>query len=110
MTRLAEFYDAVLVHGDPALAPLDLSWPVDERLRPLLRYTGYVDEGTPTADRRAARRDRRLGRIERRVAPALPGGARGGADRQQNGPGAFSSGAGSTTTTSQRSGTTPRRM
>ena len=47
--RLDEFYDAVLVHGDPALAPLDLSWPVDERLRPLLRYTGDVDEA-PVVD------------------------------------------------------------
>ena len=45
MTRVEDFYDAVLVHGDPALAPLDLSWPVDEALRSRLRYTGYVDEG-----------------------------------------------------------------
>jgi predicted glycosyltransferase len=36
-------YDAVLVHGDPDLLPLDASWPVDDGLRPLLRYTGYVD-------------------------------------------------------------------
>ena len=48
--RLGEFYDAVLVHGDPTLAPLDLSWPVDERLRPMLRYTGYVDEAAPMVD------------------------------------------------------------
>jgi predicted glycosyltransferase len=45
--RLAELYGAVLAHGDPALLPLDASWPVDESLRPLLRYTGYVDEGGP---------------------------------------------------------------
>ena len=45
--RLADFYDGVLVHGDPALVPLEASWPVDESLRPLLRYTGYVDEGGP---------------------------------------------------------------
>lgn len=45
--RLAELYDAVLVHGDPTLAPLDLSWPVEDGLRPMLRYTGYVDEGEP---------------------------------------------------------------
>ncbi|ACL61964.1 glycosyltransferase [Methylobacterium nodulans] len=37
-------YDAVLVHADPALLPLDASWPVDGAIRPLLRYTGYVDE------------------------------------------------------------------
>ncbi|MBM6592561.1 glycosyltransferase [Microvirga pudoricolor] len=45
--RLRRFYDAVFVHGDPALAPLEASWPVDEDIRPLLRYTGYVDEGGP---------------------------------------------------------------
>ncbi|HEX8167675.1 MAG TPA: glycosyltransferase [Beijerinckiaceae bacterium] len=45
--RLTDSYDAVLVHGDPNLAPLDLSWPVDETIAPLLHYTGYVDEGGP---------------------------------------------------------------
>jgi predicted glycosyltransferase len=40
---LAEHYDAVLVHGDPALVPLDASWPVDAGLRARLIYTGYVD-------------------------------------------------------------------
>ncbi|MFC6790187.1 glycosyltransferase [Methylobacterium komagatae] len=43
--RIAALYDAVLVHGDPALVPLDASWPVDARLADKLRYTGYVDEG-----------------------------------------------------------------
>ena len=42
--RVLRHYDAVLVHGDPELASLDASWPVDERIRPLIRYTGYVDE------------------------------------------------------------------
>ncbi|MGO4526220.1 glycosyltransferase [Microvirga sp. 2MCAF35] len=42
--RVLRDYDAVLVHGDPELAPLEASWPVDERIRPLIRYTGYVDE------------------------------------------------------------------
>ena len=42
--RIAALYDAVLVHGDPALLALDASWPVDAGLRPKLRYTGYVDE------------------------------------------------------------------
>jgi predicted glycosyltransferase len=52
--RLARFYNLVLVHGDPDLVPLDASWPVDASIRPLLRYTGYVDEGgpVPTAERR----------------------------------------------------------
>ena len=39
---VAEFYDAVLVHADPDITPLDLSWPVSESLRPALRYTGFV--------------------------------------------------------------------
>lgn len=43
--RLARFYDLALVHGDPDLVPLEASWPVDGGMRPLLRYTGYVDEG-----------------------------------------------------------------
>lgn len=52
--RLARFYDAVLVHGDPVLAPLEASWPVDAPLREILHYTGYVDEG-PTATVTGAR-------------------------------------------------------
>lgn len=43
--RLCSLYDAVLVHGDPDFAALDASWPVDPSIRPLIRYTGYVDEG-----------------------------------------------------------------
>lgn len=39
---IAEFYDAVLVHSDEALTPLDLSWPVSAQLRPYLHYTGFV--------------------------------------------------------------------
>lgn len=38
-------YDRVLVHGDPALVPLEASWPVDEELRRRLTYTGYVGAG-----------------------------------------------------------------
>ncbi|QGY02797.1 glycosyl transferase family 28 [Methylobacterium mesophilicum SR1.6/6] len=44
--RLSALYDAVLVHGDPALVPLDASWPLDAAASGLIRYTGYVDEGT----------------------------------------------------------------
>ena len=53
--RVLRDYDAVLVHGDPQLIPLDASWPVDERIRPLIRYTGYVDENdapVPSGERR----------------------------------------------------------
>jgi predicted glycosyltransferase len=52
--RVLRDYDAVLVHGDPALAPLEASWPLDERIAPFVRYTGYVDEneGPVPASRR----------------------------------------------------------
>jgi len=39
---LATYYDGVLVHSDPALVPLDLSWPVDAALAKVLHYTGFV--------------------------------------------------------------------
>jgi predicted glycosyltransferase len=39
---VAQFYDAVLVHSDAAVAPLSLSWPVSDALASKLRYTGYV--------------------------------------------------------------------
>lgn len=42
--RVLASYDAILVHGDPQIVPLEATWPVDERIRPLIRYTGYVDE------------------------------------------------------------------
>ena len=48
--RVARLYDAVLVHGDPALAALDTSWPVDAALLPRLHHTGYVDEGDPVPE------------------------------------------------------------
>ncbi len=37
-------FDAVLVHSDPRVVPLEASWPVDAVVRSRLRYTGYVDE------------------------------------------------------------------
>lgn len=42
--RVLRDYDAVLIHGDPELVRLEASWPLDERIKPLLHYTGYVDE------------------------------------------------------------------
>lgn len=42
--RVLHHYEAILVHGDPDLVPLEASWPVDEKIRPFLHYTGYVDE------------------------------------------------------------------
>ena len=47
--RVADLYDAVLVHGDPALIPLEASWPLDAATAAKVRYTGYVDEGTAPA-------------------------------------------------------------
>jgi predicted glycosyltransferase len=44
---LSRFYDAVLVHGDPKVVPIEASWPLHENARGLLRYTGYVDDGAP---------------------------------------------------------------
>ncbi len=39
---IAQYYDAVLVHSDPARVPLEQSWPVTPALTAKLRYTGYV--------------------------------------------------------------------
>lgn len=39
---IAEFYDAVLVHSDPAATRLEASWPVSDALAEKLHYTGYV--------------------------------------------------------------------
>lgn len=36
------YYDAVLVHSDPRVTPLDQSWPVTPALQKKLYYTGYV--------------------------------------------------------------------
>lgn len=44
---IAAFYDGVLVHSDPALVPLTLSWPVSEALAPRLHYTGFVAPAAP---------------------------------------------------------------
>jgi predicted glycosyltransferase len=45
--RLAEDYDAVLVHGDATFLPLATTWPLPAALRPLIRHTGYVGEAMP---------------------------------------------------------------
>jgi predicted glycosyltransferase len=39
---LTRHYDAVLVHSDPHVTPLDASWPVSDAVAARLRYTGYV--------------------------------------------------------------------
>jgi predicted glycosyltransferase len=40
--RITAHYDAVLVHSDPDMIPLNVSWPVADRLEPHLLYTGFV--------------------------------------------------------------------
>ncbi|MEL6451144.1 MAG: glycosyltransferase [Pseudomonadota bacterium] len=37
-----DLYDSVLVHSDPAVVPLDRSWPVSDTLARALHYTGFV--------------------------------------------------------------------
>lgn len=44
---IAEHYDGVLVHSDPDLIPLDISWPVDDGWRAKLTYTGFVAPQPP---------------------------------------------------------------
>ena len=42
LALVEKHYDAVLVHGDPALIPFDATFPPAERIADRLRYTGYV--------------------------------------------------------------------
>ncbi|MEO9821057.1 MAG: glycosyltransferase [Paracoccaceae bacterium] len=46
---ISQYYQGVLVHGDPEIAPLGLSWPVTDQLAPMLRYTGFVAPRAPGA-------------------------------------------------------------
>lgn len=41
-TLIDTYYDAVLVHADADLTPLDLSWPVSPVIADKLHYTGFV--------------------------------------------------------------------
>jgi predicted glycosyltransferase len=42
LDRIETHYDAVLVHGDPALIPFDATFPPAAKIAEKLRYTGYV--------------------------------------------------------------------
>ncbi len=44
---LTTYYDGVLVHADPDLTKLDMSWPLTSDIAELLRYTGYVAPAAP---------------------------------------------------------------
>ncbi|MDW3224370.1 MAG: glycosyltransferase [Paracoccaceae bacterium] len=48
---ITTYYDAVLVHSDPEVTPLEISWPVTRRLAPLLHYTGFVAPPIPESKR-----------------------------------------------------------
>ncbi|MEP3917069.1 glycosyltransferase [Ascidiaceihabitans sp.] len=44
---LDRFYDGVLVHSDPEITPLGISWPVTDALEQRLSYTGFVAPTPP---------------------------------------------------------------
>lgn len=44
------YFDAVLVHGDPALVPFDATFPLATELKGRLHYTGYVVDRTAVAE------------------------------------------------------------
>ncbi|AWK89526.1 glycosyltransferase family protein [Azospirillum thermophilum] len=48
--RLLRFYDGVLVHSDPAVIPLEASWPLTPVMRGMLHYTGFVTPPPPPAE------------------------------------------------------------
>jgi len=49
MATLDRFFDRVLVHGDPAVATLDLTFPEIARVAPEVTYTGYVVTEPPAS-------------------------------------------------------------
>ena len=50
--RLKAYYDGVLVHSDPDVVPLSLSWPTTPEVEAYLIYTGFVapPRAEPAAD------------------------------------------------------------
>ncbi len=44
---IEQYYDAVLVHSDCDVSPLELSWPVSDTLAGKLHYTGFVAPPAP---------------------------------------------------------------
>lgn len=41
---LQDYYDYALIHGDPAVVPFEKTFPLAERIRDQLHYTGYIVE------------------------------------------------------------------
>jgi predicted glycosyltransferase len=64
-------FDAVLVHGDPALIPLEASFRAAERIKGKLVYTGYIGGGAPVPSPPA-------GEGENEIVVSAGGGAVGG--------------------------------
>ncbi|WP_170578385.1 glycosyltransferase family protein [Ruegeria arenilitoris] len=44
---VCRYYDGILVHSDQSVVPLEVSWPVTDRLRSRLFYTGFVAPEAP---------------------------------------------------------------
>ena len=45
---VTQLYDGVLVHSDPSITPLRISWPVSAELEAKLHYTGFVAPKAPS--------------------------------------------------------------
>lgn len=54
---ISEFYDAVFVHSDPTVIPLEASWPVSAALARKLVYTGFVAQDPSGPHPRALGKD-----------------------------------------------------
>jgi predicted glycosyltransferase len=46
LQRVRDFFDHVLIHGDETLIPFDRTFPLADRIRDKLHYTGYVVDRT----------------------------------------------------------------
>jgi predicted glycosyltransferase len=44
---IKQYYNGILVHADPDLTKLDMSWPLTSDVTAMLRYTGYVAPPAP---------------------------------------------------------------
>ena len=53
VARVRRDFDAVLVHGDPRLVPLEASFPAAGEIADRLRYTGYIIDGARQESGRA---------------------------------------------------------
>lgn len=41
---LQQYYDGAFIHGDPAIVPFEQTFPLADRIRDQLQYTGYIVE------------------------------------------------------------------